>query len=73
MARFLKYLAGLLVLALGVAGIMLWLDFRASMAAARERVRGKSVVVPSSYGDIEYSEGGAAPPRAGDPRQRRWL
>lgn len=41
---------------------MLWLDFRSSMAAARERVRGKSVVVPSSYGDIEYSEGGAGPP-----------
>lgn len=61
MSKLLKYLAGLLVFALGIAGIMLWLDFRSSMATARERVRGKSVVIPSSYGDIEYSEGGAGP------------
>ncbi|MCL4859142.1 MAG: alpha/beta hydrolase [Caldilineaceae bacterium] len=61
MAIFLKYLAGLLVLALGVAGVMLWFDFRSSIVAARERVRGKSVVVPSSFGDLEYSEGGAGP------------
>jgi 2-hydroxy-6-oxonona-2,4-dienedioate hydrolase len=62
MAKLLKYLAGLLVLALGIAGIMLWLDFRASMAAARERVRGKSAIITSPYGEIEYSEGGAGPP-----------
>jgi 2-hydroxy-6-oxonona-2,4-dienedioate hydrolase len=61
MAKLLKYLAGLLVLALGIAGIMLWLDFRSSMAAARERVRGKSAMVASPYGEIEYSEGGAGP------------
>lgn len=61
MAKFLKYLAGLLVLALGIAGIMLWLDFRASMAAARERVRGKSAIITSPYGEVEYSEGGAGP------------
>jgi 2-hydroxy-6-oxonona-2,4-dienedioate hydrolase len=61
MAKFLKYLAGLLVLALGVAGIMLWFDFRASMAAARERVRGKSAIITSPYGEVEYSEGGAGP------------
>lgn len=62
MGRLLKYLAGLLVLALGIAGVTLWLDFRSSMAAARERVRGKSAVIPSPYGNIEYSEGGAGPP-----------
>lgn len=62
MSKFLKYLAGLLILALGIAGIMLWLDFRSSMASARERVRGKTATIATPYGDIEYSEGGAGPP-----------
>lgn len=29
---------------------------------AYERVRGRSTVIPSQFGDIEYSEGGAGPP-----------
>jgi 2-hydroxy-6-oxonona-2,4-dienedioate hydrolase len=29
---------------------------------AYERVRGKSAVVPSPFGDIEYSQGGSGPP-----------
>ncbi len=27
-----------------------------------ERIRGKSTIIPSPYGDIEYTEGGAGPP-----------
>ncbi len=32
--------------------------YQTSMRAARERLRGKSTVIPSPYGDIEYSEHG---------------
>jgi pimeloyl-ACP methyl ester carboxylesterase len=32
------------------------------MNRAYERVRGKSTVIPSPYGDIEYTEGGSGPP-----------
>lgn len=36
--------------------------YRADIGAARDRVRGKSTVVRSPYGDIEYTEGGEGPP-----------
>ncbi len=32
------------------------------MSRAYDRVRGKSTVIPSPYGDIEYTEGGSGPP-----------
>lgn len=32
------------------------------MNGAYERIRGKSTVIPSPYGDIEYTEGGSGPP-----------
>lgn len=32
------------------------------MNRAYERVRGKSTIIPSPYGDIEYTEGGSGPP-----------
>jgi pimeloyl-ACP methyl ester carboxylesterase len=34
---------------------------RMDLRAARERLRGKSTVIPSAYGDIEYSECGGGP------------
>lgn len=44
-----------------LAGVVLWIDFRASMRAARERVTGKSTLVASPYGTIEFLEGGSGP------------
>jgi pimeloyl-ACP methyl ester carboxylesterase len=40
-----------------VTGAAYWRD----MQAAYERVTGKSTVIPSPYGDIEYTEGGSGP------------
>ena len=37
------------------------IEYRRSIRAARERVRGRSAIVPSRYGDIEYTWGGAGP------------
>lgn len=61
MKKFLKYSSLLVVFVLLVAGGVQWFDFRASMRAARERVTGKSSLVASPYGDIEFSEGGSGP------------
>jgi 2-hydroxy-6-oxonona-2,4-dienedioate hydrolase len=36
-----------------------FVTYRSSMRAARERLRGKSTVIPSPYGDIEFTEHGA--------------
>ncbi len=36
-----------------------FVKYHSSMRAARERLRGKSTVIPSPYGDIEYTEHGS--------------
>jgi 2-hydroxy-6-oxonona-2,4-dienedioate hydrolase len=43
------------------AATALFVKYRSDMRAARERLRGKSAVIPSPYGDIEYGEHGARP------------
>lgn len=48
---------GLLAIIVLVAAAYFW-----DMNHAYARVRGKSVVIPSPYGDIEYTEGGSGPP-----------
>jgi len=47
---------GLIVAAILVSAAYLW-----DINRAYERVRGKSTVIPSPYGDIEYTEGGSGP------------
>lgn len=49
-------------LGLSVAGILAAVVYRRDMRRAYERVRGKSRIVPSPFGNIEYAEGGAGPP-----------
>lgn len=48
---------GLIATMVLVSAAYLW-----DMNQAYERVRGKSTVIPSPYGDIEYTEGGSGPP-----------
>lgn len=46
-----------------ISGVVLILAvYLRDMQQAYERVRGKSTVIPSPYGDIEYTEGGSGPP-----------
>jgi 2-hydroxy-6-oxonona-2,4-dienedioate hydrolase len=44
-----------------VAGVVTAVAYRRDMAAAHERVRGHSQVLPSPFGDIEFSQGGRGP------------
>jgi len=37
------------------------MGYRREITRAYERVRGKSRVIPSPHGDIEYTEGGSGP------------
>jgi 2-hydroxy-6-oxonona-2,4-dienedioate hydrolase len=53
-------LLALLAMALTALVVLVAL-YRSDINAARERVQGKSAVVSSPYGDIEYSQGGAGP------------
>ncbi|GIK41328.1 MAG: alpha/beta hydrolase [Chloroflexota bacterium] len=56
--RILRWLAiGLIAAVVLVSAVYFW-----DMNRAYERVRGKSTVIPSPYGDIEYTEGGSGPP-----------
>jgi pimeloyl-ACP methyl ester carboxylesterase len=55
------WIAALLAFAAIAAVIVVWAAYRSDMRAARERVRGKSAVVATPYGDVEYAEGGAGP------------
>jgi 2-hydroxy-6-oxonona-2,4-dienedioate hydrolase len=48
----------LLPLVAAVAAATVCVKYQTSMRAAREQLRGKSTVIPSPYGDIEYSEHG---------------
>jgi 2-hydroxy-6-oxonona-2,4-dienedioate hydrolase len=41
--------------------VVLVVLYRSDINAARERVQGKSAVISSPYGDIDYSQGGAGP------------
>jgi 2-hydroxy-6-oxonona-2,4-dienedioate hydrolase len=54
-------ISGLLAIALIASVAIAWAEYRSCIRAARERVRGKSVIAPSPYGDIEYIEGGVGP------------
>jgi 2-hydroxy-6-oxonona-2,4-dienedioate hydrolase len=51
-------------LATGLIGalVIIWAAYRRDMNKAYKRVSGKSTVIPSPYGDIEYTEGGEGPP-----------
>ncbi len=56
--RILRWIViGLIVTVVLVSTAYLW-----DMNRAYERIRGKSTVLPSPYGDIEYTEGGSGPP-----------
>jgi 2-hydroxy-6-oxonona-2,4-dienedioate hydrolase len=56
--RILRWIGiGLIAAVVLVSAAYLW-----DMNQAYERVRGKSTVIPSPYGDIEYTEGGSGPP-----------
>jgi len=48
---------GLIVAVIFVSAAYLW-----DINRAYERIQGKSTVIPSPYGDIEYTEGGSGPP-----------
>jgi pimeloyl-ACP methyl ester carboxylesterase len=56
--KILRWIAvGLIIAVVVVAAAYLW-----DMNRAYERIQGKSTVIPSPYGDIEYTEGGSGPP-----------
>ena len=40
------------------SGARAWTAYRRDIRAARERIRGRSAIVPSRFGDIEYTWGG---------------
>ena len=49
----------LLPLLTAAAATAVFVQYRLSMRTAHERLRGKSTVIPSPYGNIEYTEHGA--------------
>lgn len=51
----------LLPLVTASAAAAVFIQYRSSMRAARARLRGKSTIISSPYGDIEYSEHGTGP------------
>jgi len=57
-----KRLASWLIVATVLASIVVWAVHSRDMRRAYERIRGKSKVISSPYGDIEYAEGGAGAP-----------
>ena len=50
-----------IAIALGLAVVLVLAVYLRDMVRAYRRVRGKSTVVPSAYGDVEYAAGGAGP------------
>lgn len=58
----LKRLVSWLVVVTAVASIAVWAIHSRDMRRAYERIGGKSEIVSSPYGDIEYSQGGIGPP-----------
>lgn len=59
MARWTLFAGGAAVLA---AGASVWSAFDRDMAAAHARLEGRSTVVDSPFGPIEYAEAGQGPP-----------
>ena len=58
LGKILRWIAvGLIVAVVFVSAAYLW-----DMNRAYDRIQGKSTVIPSPYGDIEYTEGGSGPP-----------
>jgi pimeloyl-ACP methyl ester carboxylesterase len=56
--KVLRWIAiGLIIAVILVSAAYLW-----DMNQAYERIQGNSTVIPSPYGDIEYTEGGSGPP-----------
>lgn len=51
----------LLPLVVAATAAAVFVKYRSSIQAARARLRGKSTVIPSPYGDIEYTEHGIGP------------
>ena len=49
----------LLPLIIAAAAAAVLVKYRSNMRAVRERLRGKSTIIPSPYGDIEYIEHGS--------------
>lgn len=47
--------------ALGMAALLGYGAYRRAMRRAYQRITGRSALIPSPYGDIEYTEGGAGP------------
>ncbi len=58
----LKKILGWIAVGLIVGVVLVGTAYLSDMNRAHERVRGKSTVIPSAYGDIEYVEGGDGPP-----------
>lgn len=56
--RTLRWIAIGLITGMGLVSIVYLWDIN----RAYERIRGESTVIPSPYGDIEYTEGGSGPP-----------
>ena len=51
-----------LVGGLGVVAIWTWVVYTADMRRAYDRIRGRSRVVSTAYGNVEYAEGGSGTP-----------
>ena len=56
--KILRWIAIGLIVALVLVGAA----YLSDMNRAYDRIQGKSTVIPSPYGDIEYTEGGSGPP-----------
>jgi hypothetical protein len=56
-----RRIARWLAIGLALAVVLLSRAYLWDMNRAYERVRNKSTVIPSPYGDIEYTEGGSGP------------
>jgi 2-hydroxy-6-oxonona-2,4-dienedioate hydrolase len=64
--RFRKRIGGRVILGLVGAAVLVGLivltgAYRREMTRAYERIRNKSAVIPSRFGDIEFSQGGSGP------------
>lgn len=57
-----KRIFRLAAIAIAVGLVVMSAAYLRDMRRAYERIRGKSAVVPSPFGDIEFTQGGAGPP-----------